>query len=112
MSQFRSLSEGFRESMEKLGDDLGSKRSKNKPDGLGLIKAFVDGPVALWYENLQEEDRDEADRLFKELSNLDTEEVLAMVKSEKVPTPFNLVAGLFGFVKEGSKVNGVGRTNK
>lgn len=102
MSQFESLSKEFRESLRAMGDGLASQHSTPsvKPQGIGLVRAFFEGPVVAWYEKLDSDDRAEVDRLFGELNDLGEEDVLRIMEADRRPTPFNLVASLFGFAKK------------
>jgi plasmid stabilization system protein ParE len=102
MSQLERLSKEFRESLRGMGDSLASHTSAPsvKPQGIGLVRAFFEGPVVAWYEKLDTDDKAEVDRLFGELNDLGGEDVLRIMEADRRPTPFNLVASLFGFAKK------------
>lgn len=102
MSQLERLSDGFREAIRNMGDNLVARNStpSDKPHGIGLVRAFFEGPVVAWYEKLNSDDRAEVDRLFGELNELGGEDILQIMETDNRPTPFNLVASLFGFEKK------------
>jgi hypothetical protein len=96
MSQFRTLSAEFKKALEDLSEQLSEKESKKTSStGLDNVRAFFEGPVKTWYEALDQNDRGEVDRLFSELSNLSTDDVIGLMKAEKHASPFGLVGGLF-----------------
>ena len=96
MSQFRTLSAEFKKALEDLGDELVQNEStKTSSAGLGHVRAFFDGPVTTWYESLDHGDKAEVDRLFSELNDLSTDDVMGLMRAEKQASPFGLVGGLF-----------------
>jgi hypothetical protein len=101
MSQFRTLSSTFRESLEHLGNKLietNEQKTKSEPkdvSGLDSVQAFFNGPVTKWYASLDDSDKSEVDRLFGELNKITTDEILGMMRSDKHASPFGLVGGFF-----------------
>lgn len=100
MSQFNSLSDDFRKSMEEWGDSLLSKKAQGSQEDrrstmLKLAKAFVDGPVLKWYEDLDEESQEEVNRVLSELRGLNDEQTLQLMRAEGSVTPMGFLNGLF-----------------
>lgn len=102
MSQFNSLSENFRKSLESLGDELVAKKiEQSKKEAsrnesiLRIGRAFVEGPVMAWYTGLDDESKNEVDRVLGEVDQLKPEEILEIMKIDGNVTPMGFLDRLF-----------------
>ena len=103
MSQFNSLSESFKESLQEWGDSLIEKSkseenkvtSSNEESMAKLASAFISGPFMSWYETLEDSSKEEVNRVFSEIGKLSSKEVLGLMNKEGSTTPLGFVDNFF-----------------
>jgi hypothetical protein len=88
MSQFASLSQNFRESIDDMAERI--RMAKDQDVRVALAR-FVDGPVMSWYDALDSFSKSEVRRMLAEACLLSTDESAVLAKQAGVVSPMGLL---------------------